>query len=138
MKRVLLDTNILLDVLLNRQEHLKVSSAVLKLLLEQKYRGFVAATTLTNMYYIVRRVSGKPEEALTAVNKTLAWCAVAPVNGRGLDVARYSGMKDFEDAVQAAAASDFGIDMVVTRDKTGFLDSGLQVYSPEEFLESLK
>ena len=43
-----------------------------------------------------------------------------------------------EDAVQAAAARDFGIDVVVTRDKTGFRDSGMQVYSPEEFLETLK
>ena len=47
-------------------------------------------------------------------------------------------VSDFEDAVQAAAAKDFGIDIVVTRDKTGFLDSGLRVYSPEEFLEALK
>ena len=47
-------------------------------------------------------------------------------------------MKDFEDAVQAAAARDFGIDVVVTRDKTGFHDSGLRVYLPKEFLETLK
>jgi len=138
MKRVLIDTNILLDVLLNRQEFLEASTAVLRLLLERQYRGFVAATTLTNMYYIVRRVSGKPEEALAAIDKTLAWCTVAPVNRRVLDIARSSGMKDFEDAVQAAAARDFGIDVVVTRDKTGFHASGLRVYSPEEFLETLK
>ena len=47
-------------------------------------------------------------------------------------------MTDFEDAVQAAVAQDFGIDIVVTRDKTGFGDSGLKVYSPDEFLETLK
>jgi len=138
MKRVLIDTNIILDVLLNRQEFLEASTAVLRPLLERKYRGFVAATTLTNMYYIVRRVSGKPEEALAAVNKTLAWCAVAPVNRKVLEVARSSGMPDFEDAVQAAAAQDFGIDIVVTRDKSGFHDTVLKVYSPEEFLETLK
>jgi len=138
MMRVLIDTNIILDVVLNRQEFLEVSSTVIKLLLEQKYRGFVAATTLTNIYYIVRRVSGKPEEALTAVNKTLAWCEVAPVNRKVLDTARFSGMKDFEDAVQAAAAQDFGIDIVITRDKTGFHDSGLQVCSPEEFMKALE
>jgi predicted nucleic acid-binding protein len=43
-------------------------------------------------------------------------------------------MSDFEDAVQAAAAKDFGIDTIITRDKAGFHNSGLQVYSPEEFL----
>ena len=138
MMRVLIDTNIILDVLLNRREFLEVSSAVVKLLLERKYRGFVAATTLTNVYYIVHRATKRTDEAMTAVNKTLQWCEVAPVNRRVLDVARSSGMKDFEDAVQVAAAQDFGIDIVVTRDKAGFGDSGLQVYSPEEFLETLK
>ena len=138
MMRVLIDTNIVLDVLLNRKEFLATSTAVIKLLGERKFRGFVAATTLTNVYYIVRRVSGKPEEAMTAVNKTLQWCEVAPVNRRVLDKARSSGMKDFEDAVQAAAAQNFGIDIVVTRDKTGFIDSGVRVYSPDEFLKALE
>ncbi|MCL2743144.1 MAG: PIN domain-containing protein [Planctomycetaceae bacterium] len=137
MIRVLIDTNILLDVLLNRKEFLEVSSAVIKLLLERKYRGFVAATTLTNMYYIVRRTTGKTDDAMRVVDKTLQWCEVAPVNRRVLDIARFSGIHDFEDAVQAAAAHDCHIDIVVTRDKTGFLDSGLNVYSPEEFLETL-
>jgi len=137
MMRVLMDTNVILDVLLNRKEFLEVSSAVIKLLLERKYRGFVAATTLTNVYYVVHRATKKKDEAMIAVNKTLQWCEVATVNRRVLDVARLSCMKDFEDAVQAAAAQDFGIDIVVTRDKAGFSDSGLKVYSPEEFLETL-
>jgi hypothetical protein len=47
-------------------------------------------------------------------------------------------MADFEDAVQAAAAQDCEIDIVITRDKAGFHDSGLNVYSPEEFLKALK
>ena len=138
MKRILIDTNIILDVLLNRKEFLEASSTVLESLLKRKYRGFVAATTLTNMYYIVRRVSGKTEDALTAVNKTLAWCEVAPVNWRVLDTARSANMKDFEDAVQAAAAWNVGIDTVVTRDNAGFSNSGLHVYSPDEFLKTLK
>lgn len=138
MKRVLIDTNIILDVLLNRKGFLERSIAVLEPLLARQYRGFVAATTLTNMYYIVRRVSGRTEEAMMAVNKTLQWCEVAPVNREVLDAARSSSMTDFEDAVQAAAAKDFNIDIVITRDKTGFHHCGLQVYTPEEFLATLK
>jgi predicted nucleic acid-binding protein len=138
MKRVLIDTNIILDILLTRKEFLEHSTAVLKSLLTQKYRGFVAATTLTNMYYIVRKATGKTEDAMTAIDKTLQWCEVAPVNFKVLDAARSSGMNDFEDAVQVAAAKDSSIDILVTRDKMGFQNSGLQVYSPEEFLEAVK
>jgi len=47
-------------------------------------------------------------------------------------------MSDFEDAVQAVTVKKIGVNVVVTRDKTGFGDSGLHVYLPEEFLETLK
>jgi len=136
--RVLIDTNIILDVLLRRSEFWESSSAVLERLWERQDHGFVAATTLTNIYFIVRRATGKNDEAMRAVDKTLQWCEVAPVNRKVLDVARFSEMADFEDAVQAAAAQDCDVDIVVTRDKSGFLDSGLNVYSPEELLETLK
>jgi predicted nucleic acid-binding protein len=134
--RVLIDTNIILDVLLNRTEFLELSSTVLKRLWEQQYRGFVAATTLTNIYFIVRRATRKADDAMMAVNKTLQWCEVAPVNRKVLDTARFYDMQDFEDAVQAAAAREIDIDLIVTRDKSGFQNSGLQIYSPEEFLEA--
>jgi len=136
--KILIDTNILLDIVLNRAEFFDISSSVLKQVREQTIRGFVAATSLTNIYYIVRKERKSTEAALTAVNRTLEWCEVAPVNRKVLDAARSCNiMDDFEDAVQAAAAKDSGIGIVVTRDKSGFLKSGLRVYSPEEFLDAL-
>ena len=131
---VLIDTNIILDIVLNRAEFFDTSSSVLKQARERKMSVFVAATSLTNIYYIVRKERKSAEAALTAVNRTLEWCKVAPVNYRVLDIARFANMKDFEDAVQTAAAKDFGIDTVITRDKEGFCNSGMRVYTPEEFL----
>ena len=136
--KMLIDTNIILDIVLNRAEFFDTSASVLKRVREQKIRAFVAATSLTNIYYIVRKARKSTEAALTAVNRTLEWCKVAPVNYKVLDIARSANMKDFEDAVQVAAAKDVGIDIVVTRDIMGFSDSGLRVYSPEEFLEKVK
>ena len=101
MMRVLIDTNIVIDVVLKRTDFFDSSFAVLKLLRERKYRGFVAATTLTNMYFIVRKAAGKAG-AMPAVDKTLQWCEVAPVDYRVLDAALFANMKDFEDAVQTA------------------------------------
>jgi len=68
MMRVLIDTNIVIDVVLKRPEFFESSFAVLKLLRGRKYRSFVAATTLTNMYFIVRKAAGKTE-AMLAVDK---------------------------------------------------------------------
>jgi hypothetical protein len=63
---------------------------------------------------------------------------VLAVDSQTIETAIELDMADFEDAVQAAAAQDCEIDIVITRDKTGFHDSGLNVDSPEEFLETLK
>ena len=60
------------------------------------------------------------------------------MNRRTIREALDAPMTDFEDAVQAVTVKKIGVNVVVTRDKTGFGDSGLQVYSPEEFLETLK
>ena len=63
---------------------------------------------------------------------------ILPVIRETIRVALDSGMDDFEDAVQAAAAQDFGVEIVVTRDKKGFHNSGLRVYSPDEYLQAFK
>lgn len=112
----LIDTNVVLDVLLNRTEHLEHSTSVLESLRDGKYRGFVAATTLTNIFYIVRKLAGK-QAAMKAVNKIMEMFEVVPVNRKVLDEARSGERVDFEDAVQASAAKDYGLEIVVTRDK---------------------
>ena len=71
-------------------------------------------------------------EALYATFRILA------VDRRTIREALDAPMADFEDAVQAVTVKKIGVHVVVTRDKSGFLDSGLNVYSPEEFLETLK
>ena len=62
---------------------------------------------------------------------------ILTVDRRTIREALDAPMADFEDAVQAVTVRKIGVNDVVTRDKTGFLDSGLRVYSPEEFLETL-
>ena len=72
------------------------------------------------------------------MKKLLRHLNVIGVDRQTIEAAIASEMLDFEDAVQTAAAKDVGIDIVITRDIMGFSDSGLQAYSPEEFLEVVK
>ena len=104
---------------------------------EKLFRGFVSASAITDIYFIVEK-ERKHEFALLSIKKVVRMLTVIPVNFEIIKTALASPMKDFEDAVQAAAAQDFGLDIVVTRDKKGFLDSDLQVYPPEEFLETFE
>ena len=135
--RVLIDTNVILDAILPRGEFSRLARLLVRRHEEKTFQGFVSASAITDVYFLVEKVK-KRDLALLAIKKVVRMLTVIPVNLETIETAIDSGMYDFEDAVQAAAARDFGIDIVVTRDKTGFHDSGLRVCSPDEFLETLK
>jgi len=135
--RVLIDTNVILDAILPRGEFSRLARLLVGKHEAKLFEGFVSASAITDIYFLVEKVK-KRDFALLAMKKVVRMLTVIPVNYKIIEAAFALPMKDFEDAVQAAAARDFGIDTVVTRDKTGFGDSGLQVCSPEEFLETLK
>jgi len=134
--QVLLDTNVILDAILPRGEFSRLARLLVRKHEEKLFQGFVSASAITDIYFIVEK-ERKRDFALPAIKKVVRMLTVIPVNFEIIESAFALPMKDFEDAVQAAAAQDFGIDIIVTRDKTGFLDSTLRVYSPEEFLETL-
>jgi len=135
--QVLIDTNLILDAILRREEFSRPTRLIVRKHEEKLFQGFVSASAITDIYFIVEKEK-KREFALSAVKKVVRMFTVIPVNLEILESAFALPMDDFEDAVQTAAAKDFGIDIVVTRDKTGFSNSGLRVYLPVEFLETLK
>ncbi len=132
MKQVLIDTNVVLDALLHRDGFFDMAIDLFRRMRQENCIGYVASTTITNIYYIVRKQDGRAI-AEEAVKLTLDRFEVIPVDDAVLRSAWHLRRQDFEDAVQAAAAKAVGIDVVVTRDKVGFADSGLAVFGPEEF-----
>jgi len=138
MRTVLIDTNVVLDYAGEREGFVEAAKEIFVLMRQGSFDGFVSSSAVTDIYFFLRKHYKSSEIALSLLVMLLKALGVLMVDGQTIESAIDSGMKDFEDAVQAAAARDFGIDMVVTRDRTGFHDSGLLVYSPEEFLETLK
>ena len=134
--QVLIDTNVILDAVLRRGEFSRLTRLLVRKHEEKLFQGFVSASAITDIYFIVEKEK-KREFALLAVKKVVRMLTVIPVNLEILESAFALPMDDFEDAVQTAVAKDSGIDIVVTRDKTGFSNSGLLAYLPEEFLRTL-
>ena len=125
MKRLLLDLNILLDVVLDRAE--AAGAARLWAALERgKGRGFVPAHGVTTIFYLVSRAQGAAF-ARRATDGILRTFAVAPVDEKVLRRALSLGWPDFEDAVCASAAEICGCDAIVTRDPKGFVDSPVRI-----------
>lgn len=131
--RILFDTNVVLDVLLDRKPFSFASAKLLSKVESGELSGFVCATTITTIHYLTRKVVGL-ESAAQEIAKLMNLFEIAPVNRVVSDSALSSGFLDFEDAVihESARFSDAG--GIVTRDPDGFKNSIIQIYSPEELL----
>ncbi len=134
---VLFDTNVVLDVLMNRSPHAEAVAQLL-VLVEQKKKlnGFLGATAVTTIHYLLRRSLG-----MTATRKhlrtLLSLFDVAPITWDILSDALNLHFTDFEDAVLHEAARHAGAVGIVTRDPKGFKKARLRIYSPIELLRTL-
>lgn len=129
--KVLLDLNVLLDVIQQREPHYAASAAVLSRIASGEIEGAVAAHTMTTIHYIVAKLAG-PERALEAIDWLLGELTVVPEGREVFLRARSLGMGDFEDAVVAAAAEESGCDQIVTRNVRDFVRSPVLAISPGE------
>lgn len=136
MERALFDTNVILDIALKRTPHFVAAAKLFELIDEEKITGFITATTITDIYYIAKKEKGY----LSTVDFISSLVEVVEVVGVDREVilkALKSDLKDFEDAVQTSAAEMAGIDRLITRNKRDFTQSNLQIFTPNEFIESL-
>ena len=138
MIAVLLDTNVIIDFAEEREGFYAAAENVFRITEQRGMSRCVSASAVTDIYYVLKKRYKEPGAALSLLKKLLRHLNVIGVDRQTIEAAIASEMLDFEDAVQAAAAKDVGIDIVITRDIMGFSDSGLKVYSPEEFLEEVK
>jgi predicted nucleic acid-binding protein len=127
---VLLDTNVILDVLLDRSPHAASSSALWARLESGAARGLLAAHAVTTIHYLLRQRLKEPQAKRT-IGSLLSIFGIAPVNEKVLADALLSDSPDYEDAVTAAAAFHAGCNFVVTRDPTGFRGSPVKVIAPD-------
>lgn len=135
--KVLIDTNILLDFLLQREPFRQEAEELFQAIDSGKVIGYVAASTLTDIFYIARRHTHSVEKARQAVLETLTVMVICPVTRTILESAIASGITDFEDAVQIACAVAQGLEAILTRDMQGFASSSVPVLSVGQLLEQL-
>jgi predicted nucleic acid-binding protein len=136
--RVLVDTNIALDFLLQREPFFQDAELLFQAIDMGEVFGYVTATTLTDIFYISRRHTRSIEQARQAVSETLTVMVICPVDRSVLELAFDSGLDDFEDAVQIFSAVAQGLEAIVTRDVPGFLSSPIPVLTIQELLQQVR
>lgn len=130
MTRILIDTNVILDVLLARHPHIIASAAVWSAVETGRAEGVLAAHAITTVHYLIRKELGVAA-ARRVLGALLRVFRVATVDGAVIHDALASEYSDFEDAVIASAARLAGCDLIVTRDPKGFRGSAIPALAPE-------
>jgi predicted nucleic acid-binding protein len=136
MTRALLDTNVVLDFLLDRPPFAEAAAAIWEALVQKRFEGYVAAITPINLFYIARKLKGT-EMARASVAGLIRDCQICPLDRTTLQTALALPLKDYEDAAQLASALASGLDIIVTRDPADFAGASLAVLSPVEFLAKI-
>lgn len=132
--RLVLDTNVVLDVLLAREPFVGDSARVMAAVETGAVEGFLCSTTVTTLHYLTAKAAGR-RAAESQISALLRIFQVAPVNGVVLSAALGSKSRDFEDAVLLESARAVSADAIVTRNPRDFdKSSGISIHTPGDIL----
>ena len=134
--KVIVDTNVVLDVLLAREPFLRPAVDVFRLVEESRIDAFICATTVTTVDYLLVK-SLPTSDARSALRRLISLFEIATVNRPVIERALESKIQDFEDAVLDEAGQMAGADFVITRNTKDFTGSSLKVCDPDEFIALL-
>jgi predicted nucleic acid-binding protein len=133
---VLIDLNVLLDVLQKRDPFYETSASLLAAVETGRVQGYVAAHSLTTLFYLIQKGKSSAEARATITN-LLQFIKVAPVDQSTLEQALNLDFKDYEDAVQMISALQCKADCLVTRNAKDYQPALLPVMAPVDFLGTL-
>ena len=138
MKKILIDTDVILDFFFDRKPFSENSSIILSMCERKHIQGFVTPVIISNSYYLLRRTA-QHNKVIDKLKQLLSITDVLNMNKQIVENALNSDFKDFEDALQNfAAVSNGDIDVIVTRNVKDFKKSEIAVLTPESFLKLTK
>ena len=136
MMRVLLDTDVILDVFLKREPFAEAAAELWRANEQGLYEGYVSAITPVNLFYVARKIKDATV-AHAAVTELLVAFHVCPIDRLTLQSALALSFRDYEDAVQHASAAASQLDAIVTRDAQDYAQATLPILSPMDFLKQI-
>lgn len=135
--RVIIDTNVVLDVLLGRDAFVGNAARIFSLVERSEVEGLLCATTITTVDYLLCQSLSR-KEARQTLRQLIEIFEVAAVNRSVIEGALRGAIADFEDAVMAEAGRLAGADAVVTRNAKDFQKGAIKAVDPAEFLAGFK
>lgn len=134
MKKILIDTDVILDFFFDRKPFSENSTTILNLCENKIIEGYVTPVIISNIYYLLRR-NAKHEKVIEKLKLLLTILNVLKMDKSTIEKALNSDFKDFEDALQNFSAVNFGeIEAIITRNIKDYKRSEIGVLTPESFV----
>lgn len=131
---VLIDTNIILDLVFSRKNH-ELAAAFFEKASEIGERAYISASTVTDLFYIIRKETHDKERTYHVMSKVFKLVGVLAVTKEDIEEAFGRRWKDFEDCVQYTVAKNNKVQYILTSNKKDYEDTEVSVLTPEEYLE---
>lgn len=134
--KILIDTNIIVDVALDRDPFFTQSEQVMLLAEQKQIEGYISASTFSDLYYVIRKTKGK-DWTLQFLERMAGICRIAAVDQAVISMALSVNFRDFEDAIQYSTAVINHLDAIVTRNPQDFAGAALRILSPDTLIQDL-
>lgn len=134
--KVLIDTNVILDVLCARAEFLEDSSRVWKYCEVNKITGVVSALSIPNIVYILRKELD-PTKTKDIIDRLMIIFDIADLKAEDLRRAGEMKIADYEDAIQMCCANRINADFIITRNVRDFVSSPVPAIKPSELTDRI-
>jgi len=137
MKKVFVDTNIIIDLLADRRPHSKFAIALFEKAESQKVKLYASSHSFATTYYLLKKHAVDKNLRLILIG-LLDYITIVPIDMHIIKRGLKSKHKDFEDALQILSALSVDkMDCIVTRNLKDFKDSEIPVFSPDSILDKL-
>nr|WP_228036300.1 PIN domain-containing protein [Microcystis sp. LEGE 00066] len=132
----MVDTNIIIDIALERQPYFTNSETVLAFVEQGQIEGYISASTISDLYYLIRKQKGR-DLTIEFLQEILTFCQIATVNKAAIIMAFITNFQDFEDSIQYSTAVVNKLDAIITRNPQDFPIITPRIITPEQLIVEL-
>ncbi len=136
--KILIDTNVLLDAMVNREPFYQEAQNIFNLILDNKIEGFITANSITDIYYIAKKHMNH-DDLRNTIRSLFSIFSIIDVLGDDCKTALDFPLEDYEDALLVVCGNKVWIDHIITRDKKFIdnADSSVSIITPDELLQKI-
>ena len=134
MNKVFIDSDVILDLLAQREPHYSSAARLFSLIDRQEIAAYTSSLVFANLHYLLKKLASNAF-ALKSLRKLKTLINILPTDEKVIEQSLNSEFSDFEDAIQYFTAVNNGVSFIITRNKSDYKKSKINVLTAEEFLK---